>query len=324
MEWFRQDRKFDDYKVNIIFRHMNSLKQIAENIISDIMNNQPIANILLKAKIFATKKNDIKFLDWINNELKGYEDNLPDYRKLQAGIIVDIHRGFQMVTNFPYPIEMIKDKSIRKLIEVIPISVPISAVEDISKRDSDTIHMEIPVNIWYHHMNHCISGEIQRAYRSTNISGVKNIIVAVKNIVIEYMLQYGDNENINFESIMESKQNEIVMHKTTYNAAIVNTGSGNINATNTTNIVGNENTINAQTKEGLEEIMSQIKEILPSNDPELKEIVLEIESEISQLTPKKSIIKRGLQAMKGLTQGITAGVIANKLPELITSALALL
>ena len=65
MERFRQDRKFDDYKVIIIFRHMNSLKQIAENIISDIMNNQPIANILLKAKIFATKKNDIKFLDWI-------------------------------------------------------------------------------------------------------------------------------------------------------------------------------------------------------------------------------------------------------------------
>ncbi len=29
---------------------MNSLKQIAKNIISDIMNNQPIANILLKAK----------------------------------------------------------------------------------------------------------------------------------------------------------------------------------------------------------------------------------------------------------------------------------
>lgn len=303
---------------------MNSLKQIAENILADIMNDKSVATILLKAKIFATKKNDIKFLDWINNELNGYEGNLPDYRKLQAGIRVDIHRGFQMVTNFTYPIEMIKDKSIRKLLNIFPISVPISAVEDISKSDSDTIHMEIPVNIWYYHMNHCISGEIQRAYRSTNISGVKNIIVAVKNIIVEYMLKYGENENINFESIMESKQNEIVMNKTTYNAAIVNTGSGNINATNTTNIVGNENTINSQIKEELENIMSQIKEVLPSDDSELKEIVLEIESEISQLTPKKSIIKRGLQAMKGLAQGITAGVIANKLPELITSALALL
>ena len=100
-------------------------------------------------------------------------------------------------------------------------------------------------------MNHCISGEIQRAYRMTNISGVKNIIVAVKDIIVEYILKYGENENINFESIMKSTQNEIVMNKTTYNAAIVNTGSGNITATNTTNIVGNENTINSQTKEEL-------------------------------------------------------------------------
>lgn len=303
---------------------MNLLKQIAENILADIMNEKPVATILLKAKIFATKKNDIKFLSWINNELNGYEGNLPDYRKLQSGIRVDIHRGFQMATNFTYPIEMIKDKLIRKLLDVFPINVPISAVEDISKSDSDTIHMEIPVNIWYHHMNHCISGEIQRAYRSTNISGVKNIIVAVKNIIVEYMLKYGENENINFESIMESKQNEIVMNKTTYNAAIINTGRGNITATNTTNIVGNENIINSQTKEELGNIMSQIKEMLPSDDSELKEILFEIESEIFQPIPKKSIIKRGLQAMLGLAQGVTAGVIANKLPGLVTSALALL
>lgn len=303
---------------------MDSLKQIAENILADIMNDKPVATILLKAKIFATKKKDLKFLSWINNELNGYESDLPDYRKLNSAIRVDIHRGFQMVTNFTYPVEMIKDKSIRKLLNIFPINVPISAVEDISKSDSDSIHMEIPVNIWYHHMNHCISGEIQRAYRSTNISGVKNIIVAVKNIIVDYMLKYGENENINFKSIMESKQNEIVMNKTTYNAAIVNTGSGNITATNTTNIVGNENTINSQSKEELESIISQIKEILPSDNLELNEIVFEIESEISQSSPKKSIIKRGLQAMLGLVQGVTAGVIANKLPGLISSALALL
>lgn len=303
---------------------MNSLKQIAENIISDIMNNQPIANILLKAKIFATQKQDYVFLHWVNQELNGYDGNLPDYRKLKSGIKLDIHRGWQFVSNFSYPTEYIKDKDIRERLEVFPIVVPISEVEELSKSDSDSIHMDIPAGLWESHIGYCITGTIQRAYQYTNVSGIKNIIVAVKDIIVEYMLKYSENEDINFASIIECKRNEIVMNKTTYNAAIVNTGSGNINATNTTNIVGNENTINAQTKEGLEEIMSQIKEILPSNDPELKEIVLEIESEISQLTPKKSIIKRGLQAMKGLTQGITAGVIANKLPELITSALALL
>lgn len=303
---------------------MNSLKQIAENIISDIMKDLPVTNILLKSKIFATMKGDNNLLNWINQELNGYDKDLPDYRKLQTDIRVDVFRGFQIVSNFPFPIEMIKDKSIRKLLEVFPIKVPISEVEEISNRDSDTIHMAIPVNIWYYHMNHCINGEIQRAYRSTNVTGVKNIVVAVKNTIIEYMLMYRENENINFESIIESKQREIIMNKTTYNAAIVNMGSGNINATNTTNVVGNENTVNSQTKEDLANIVSKIKEMLPSEDADLKEIVVEIESELSQTSPKKSIIKRGLQAMKGLSQGITAGVIANKLPELISSALSLL
>ncbi len=41
---------------------MNSLKQIAENILSDIMNDVPVANVLLKAKIFATKKEIKNFL----------------------------------------------------------------------------------------------------------------------------------------------------------------------------------------------------------------------------------------------------------------------
>lgn len=303
---------------------MNSLKQIAENIISDIMKDLPVTNILLKSKIFATMKGDNNLLNWINQELNGYDKDLPDYRKLQTDIRVDVFRGFQIVSNFPFPIEMIKDKSIRKLLEVFPIKVPISEVEEISNRDSDTIHMAIPVNIWYYHMNPCINGEIQRAYRSTNVTGVKNIVVAVKNTIIEYMLMYRENENINFESIIESKQREIIMNKTTYNAAIVNMGSGNINATNTTNVVGNENTVNSQTKEDLANIVSKIKEMLPSEDADLKEIVVEIESELSQTSPKKSIIKRGLQAMKGLSQGITAGVIANKLPELISSALSLL
>ena len=78
---------------------MNSLKQIAENILTDIMNDMSVSNILLKAKIFATKKGDSRFIDWVNQELNGYDGNLPDYRKLKSGVKIDIHRGFQIVNN---------------------------------------------------------------------------------------------------------------------------------------------------------------------------------------------------------------------------------
>ena len=97
---------------------MNSLKQIAENILSDIMNDVPVANVLLKAKIFATKKGDQELLNWLNQEINGYEENLPSYRKLTSDVKIDIHRGFQMVSNFPYPIEMIKDKAIQERLRI--------------------------------------------------------------------------------------------------------------------------------------------------------------------------------------------------------------
>ncbi|WP_289765862.1 hypothetical protein [Bacteroides acidifaciens] len=303
---------------------MNSLKQIAENILSDIMNDVPVANVLLKAKIFATKKGDQELLNWLNQEINGYEENLPSYRKLTSGVKIDIHRGFQMVSNFPYPIEMIKDKAIQERLRIFPIHNPISEVEELCKSDSDSLHMDIPVNIWFYHMGHCISGNIQRAYQHTNISGIKNIIVSVKTLIIDYMLKYGENDNIDFETIIKSNKQEIVMNKTTYNAAIVNTGTGSINATNTINVVGNNNTITPSKKKELIQIINEIKNLIPSDDADFKEIIFEIDSELSQSAPRTNIIKRGLQAMKGLAQGITAGVIANNLPNLIATGLALL
>ena len=56
----------------------------------------------------------------------------------------------------------------------------------------------------------------------------------------------------------------------------------------------------------------------------ISSLIFEIDSELSQSAPRTNIIKRGLQAMKGLAQGITAGVIANNLPNLIATGLALL
>ena len=137
------------------------------------------------------------------------------------------------MNNFPYPTECIRDKDIRERLEIFPIVVPISEVEELTKSDSSSIQMDIPAGLWENHIGYCITGSIQRAYQYTSVSGIKNIIVAVKDLIIEYMLKYDENEDINFESIIESKLKEIVMNKTTYNAAIVNTGSGNINATNT-------------------------------------------------------------------------------------------
>ena len=85
---------------------MNSLKQIAENILSDIMNDVPVANVLLKAKIFATKKGDQELLNWLNQEINGYEENLPSYPKIN----IRCSKSIYIVAFRWFPISLIQSK----------------------------------------------------------------------------------------------------------------------------------------------------------------------------------------------------------------------
>ena len=154
------------------------LRQLAESIISDLAQDLPITNTMLKAKVFAFKKSDKDLLSWIEHELVGYEGAPPKYRLLKAGVKVDIHRGFQEVQGFNYPVDMVKDENVRERLLHLPIHESISEVEELcSKSDRRTIYLDIPTWIWYNHMGHCVNGDIQRAYQIASIASVKQIVV---------------------------------------------------------------------------------------------------------------------------------------------------
>lgn len=165
----------------------DNLQQLAESILNDLTQDAPIGNTMLKAKFFAFKRNDKDLQSWIEHELNGYEGNLPKYRLLNAGIKVDIHRGFQQVSGFNYPVDMVKDEKVRERLLYLPIYASISEVEELcAKSDGGTIQLDIPVKIWYHHMSHCISGDIERAYQIASVASVKQIIVKVKSLLMDY------------------------------------------------------------------------------------------------------------------------------------------
>ena len=63
---------------------MLNFKKLAENILTDLMNNGSISDILLKTKILASQKGDKELLEWVNHELEGYEEKPPKYRILNS------------------------------------------------------------------------------------------------------------------------------------------------------------------------------------------------------------------------------------------------
>ena len=67
---------------------MIDCKKLAENILMDLMNNGSISDILLKTKIYASKRGDGELLAWVTKELGGYEEKPPTYRILNSGLKV--------------------------------------------------------------------------------------------------------------------------------------------------------------------------------------------------------------------------------------------
>lgn len=300
-----------------------NIKKLAESILSDITSDVSIANILLKTKVFAAKIGDKELLEWVELELKGYDQNPPEYRIIDAGVKVDIHRGFQEVLGYTYPIDMVKEEKIRKRLSHIPVFNPITEIEEMGKNDdSGTIHLDVPTWIWYHHMGHCINGDIQRAYQFGSLSAIRNILVSVKSLLIDYFLKISDNEDIQFSSLIKKNA---VTNVTNITAGIVNTGAGNVTAGDVTTVIGNNNTINPQTANKLQEIIQKIDEIMEAHDnEEYKELSADVAIELKKEVPSKKFLKRCFQAIGGLTSGIASGVIANQVTPYVAAALAML
>lgn len=297
-------------------------KQIVEKILTDIFNDAPISNILLKTKIYASKRKDKELLEWVNNEINGYDNNLPSYRLIDAGVKVDVHKGFQEVQGFTYPIEIIKEEKIRKRLYHMPIFSPITQIENITKtkENGDMINLEIPVNIWYHHMKHCICGDIQRAYQFSSVSALCNIITSVKSLLIDFFTKIEENKDIEFSTIMKQKENVTINN----NAAVINTGEGTVNVSTINNIIGDNNYVSIDNIAELQDILKQINEIIGTENQDYNEISSELGGELAHPKPSRNIIKRCFQAIRGLASNVMSEVLVNQISDLVQRALALI
>lgn len=306
---------------------MDEIKDIAKRIISDLMSNEPLTNVLLKAKIYAARKHDTQLQEWVERELNGYEENLPSYRILDAGVKVDIHRGFEIVNNFEYPIEMVADIKIRERLRHMPVHSSVSEIEEFSNSsESSTIQMEVPVAIWHNHMGHCISGNIQRAYQYVTIASLRKILVSVESLLIDYFLKIDNDETFNFAQMMKKEERDtIVDNRTIYTAAVINTGSGNIQASNVTNVVGDNNVVSLEVRNELQRIVDEVEKLLqPTMTDDCKELIDEIKEGISSESPKPKFLKRCFQALKGIASDVATTIVSSQVIELIDHVLVML
>lgn len=304
---------------------MMNYKDLAENILSDIMSNGSISDILLKAKIFASKKGDNDLLTWVSNELNGYEGiSAPKYRILPLGLKVDVFVPFRGTSRIDFPAEMIKNKEVRERLSDLHFNNPIAEIEGLCKSTSDDANLYSKVHAYaFQFMAEFINGDIQGAYQVVTKASVSQILVAVKSVLIDFFLKISGEEDIDFSTFVKNNPN--MTPNIQINTGIVNNGNGVINASGSTNIIGDNNVANVNNKEELLGILAEIDKLVKTQqNTEYNEVTNDIRDELQKEAPSKSYLKRCFQAIPSILAGVGTGVVANGITPLVQAAVALL
>lgn len=208
-------------------------------LINDIINelidtDKSISSPLLKTKVLASRLQNDVLLNWVSNELKGYDNSsdLPDYRKYKGNITGTYINGHMQYNDQPVPTIGLK-REFEEVLRSMDFNQSIASLEILKgENKSGTLEHTFPAEL---------TGLIQQNWRkmgnpylqlinckkSISVNAVVEILSYVRNNLLDFMLKI-DSEFGNITEIEElkTKKEEIatIMNQTIIN----NSGDGNV------------------------------------------------------------------------------------------------
>lgn len=282
-------------------------KLLIENIIEDLVNDASISKIMLKAQAIAFALGNDDFQQWVYKEQHGYNTakDVPEYRKIDCGLVVSASFPFgRMVNNYPLPIDIISDKTVRDYLRLVKLMQPIATIENISNdRDTSSLYFEVPGFLWKD-IEKCLAdnGNVLSAKQIVPVASFGSIIENLKSQLLHFFLELSKQVDVDFNVLTNKDKIASIMNQTFY-AGIVNTGSGNVQADNATIIGGTNNNVSITPllKEQIENILQQIETIksdISADEQDVAEVIMDIRNELEKLSPCKRFVKNSLLALK--------------------------
>jgi hypothetical protein len=238
-------------------------------LINDIINelidvDKSISSPLLKTKVLASRLQNDVLLNWVSNELKGYNNSsdLPDYRKYKGNITGTYVIGVMQYNDQPVPTIGLK-RDFEKVLRIMNINQSIASLEILKGENKS--------GILEHTFSAELTGLIQQNWqklgnpdlqlinckKSISVSAVVEILSYVRNNLLDFMLKI-DSEFGNITEIEELKtKNEKIA--TIVNQTIIN-NSGDGNVVNTGNKANISATISIN-KGSKEELAKHLQDI---------------------------------------------------------------
>ena len=292
-----------------------NIKELIEDVISDLSNDASLQRIMLKVKTIAFHLENNDFYKWVEMECNGYEDikKLPEYRRLQCVVKANIefpYKGIRL-TNQMVPVDAIEDKAAKKLLSRMLIKEPIFEIEELGKKgDVNNLRINAPIYTFPKVNELYPAGNVYDLWLCANASSTISIIMSVKSRLLEFFLQLNKqmDMDIDFDVIKNKKDVTKIIHQTVM-AGVVHTGEGNVTISDSTVVGGKDNlaTISSDTKQQLNNIVSQIEALAQEVDDDrtdIAEAIVAVKEELKEDNIRTTPLRLAFNAIKGAISGL--------------------
>lgn len=307
------------------------IKKLIEDVLMDLADNKTLTDVSSKIQIIVRLLGDEKLKTWYTCEfVTGYKNQeLPDYRisraaDVKANYLVPQGYGVLQLSGQSIPVGNLDSVEYEEIM-TIRFNDTIASIIEYSKHPKD---IAMSLSSYEKVLVQKVLGEvhIQNVYKVLSPSTLQTIIDSVKGCIIDMFMDL--NEKVFDGGLdLKSKSAKEEIHQVITNnitAGIVHTGDGTVNASNVTNVVGDNNTISISTIDELKDILQAINSLMGSSSVEFDEVSEELSGELSKSSPTKKILKRGFQAIMGLALSASSEVLSGQIALLLEKALGLL
>jgi hypothetical protein len=256
------------------------MPSIIEQIQKDALDpNFPASALLRKVKLAAAKLKLAKVEDWVDNELKGYNNEVPDYRRVVGRPkALNPMRGWIPISGPAHLVEKIS---------TVPVSQPIAGIESlIADGNNEGLMFPYPPALieQLNTRNRVHFGEMALHFdRSSAVA----IVDAVKTLILEWAVELekagitGSDVSFTSDEQQRAQQMGVNIQIGSIHSFTGNLGSTNISGDVITSVV---------TAEKIREFVSQVK-------PQIDQLVREgIDRE--ELSSRLTAIERALEEEK--------------------------
>ena len=215
-----------------------------------------ITEALLKTKILLHQIGYRELVEWVNDELNGYEDGkeVPPYRMVPAQVLGNLVNIRMRATSHPIPVAHLTETE-RQTLERVRVRDSLDVVSQLSDSETELLRRPLPLEF------NAILGEglsrgthIEQAWCSISKVQIGNIVFQVRSRLLDFMLELKASLGAVTSEAEISQKTSAVDPTTMFNNAIfgpnatIIVGSNNRQMVDNTTIQGDFNSLSKNLK----------------------------------------------------------------------------